>query len=112
MGGAAGAGVHPIHSIGRGSGKHTWYHWMRSVVRHVAAPAAPTPQFCAALGWAEALTIVFEETSRQGTGADDGWTLAEFERCCKAAGSRLLDCDPEDEAYASQTQDDEGGAQI
>jgi hypothetical protein len=82
---------------------------MRSVAHH-ARPDAPTPQFRAALERVEALTAVFVAMSDKGAaGADDGWTHAGFERCCKAAGARLLDCDPDDEAYGSQSHDDEGG---
>lgn len=105
MGGGA-AGVHPIHSCGPAG--HGWYRWMRDVAHHVAKPAVPTPEFRAALGRVEALTEVFIATGR-GAKADNGWTHAEFERCCKTAGARLLDCDPDDEAYASQSHDDEGG---
>lgn len=101
-------GVHPIHDCGVAG--HRWYHWMRSIAHHVARPAATTPEFRAALGRVEALTAVFVAMSDKGAaGADDGWTLARFELCCKTAGSRLLDCDPDDEAYASQSHDDEGG---
>lgn len=108
MGGAT-AGVHPIHNCGTGG--HGWYQWMRNVAHHVARPAAPTPEFRAALMRVEALTEIFIATgaSCRGAGADDGWTHAGFERCCKTAGARLLECDPDDEAYGSQSHDDEGG---
>jgi hypothetical protein len=84
---------------------------MRKVAHHVARPAAPTPEFRAALTTVEALTEVFIATgaSCRGARADDGWTHVGFERCCKTAGARLLDCDPDDEAYGSQSHDDEGG---
>jgi hypothetical protein len=109
---AAAGGVHPIHGgAGGDDGMHRWYHWMRSVAHLVSRPNRPTPQFCAALDRVEALTKIFVSTgsSSRGAGGDDGWTLARFERCCKTAGSRLLDCDPDDEAYGSQSHDDEGG---